>query len=150
MPTKGIPRRSSLSPFFGALYLSELDAVMTKRSGIAYFRYMDDFIILAKTKKQFKFAKKNLYVVLKKLKLTLSSSKTKMGKVSDRFHFLGVQFEVTRIPQAKNQVTMQVHSRTCARALDRFKAMREDAANSEVTQTIVARSTSAMRLVVQT
>ena len=51
LPASGIPVRSSLSPFFGALYLSELDQAFTKRKGVFYLRYMDDIIILTKTKR---------------------------------------------------------------------------------------------------
>ena len=88
---------------------------------------MDDIIILAQTKKQYQRAKKTLYSVLKDLKLELSSSKTKMGRIESSFHFLGGQFEVTRISQTKLQVSVSVHSRTCARALDRVKVLQEDA-----------------------
>ncbi len=42
LPTQGIPLRSSLSPFFGALYLKALDDAFAKCPGIFYLRYMDD------------------------------------------------------------------------------------------------------------
>jgi hypothetical protein len=41
LPTQGIPARSSLSPFFGALYLTPLDRVFEQRACF-YARYMDD------------------------------------------------------------------------------------------------------------
>jgi RNA-directed DNA polymerase len=37
----GLPRRSSLSPFFGAIYLSPLDQIFERSKGIFYIRYMD-------------------------------------------------------------------------------------------------------------
>lgn len=139
LPNSGIPRRSSLSPFFGALYLAELDHALSKREGIEYFRYMDDIIILATTKRQFQRAKKCLYGVLNKLELKLSSAKTKMSRLSSSFHFLGVLFEVPRSPQTQNQVRTVLHPRSCARALDRFKAMQNDAVHPATQQRYLIR-----------
>jgi len=99
---------------------------LSQREGIEYFRYMDDIIILAQSEKQYKRAKRILFNVLGKLRLKLSPSKTKMGTIDSPFHFLGVNFEVTQIPQNKLQVSVQPHPRTCARAFDRVKVMRED------------------------
>jgi RNA-directed DNA polymerase len=104
-----------------------------------YFRYMDDIIILAKTKRQFKRAKKILYRVLDKLELKLSPSKTKMGRLDNSFHFLGVLFEVTRIPQTKTMVSVRIHPRTCLRALDRLKAMQKDAVHPAIMQRYLIR-----------
>lgn len=42
---RGIGRGSPLSPLFAALYLKPLDDIMDQ-SGIAYVRYMDDWVIL--------------------------------------------------------------------------------------------------------
>lgn len=41
-PKLGIPRGSSLSPIFGALYLEELYRAFHKNTGISYCRFMDD------------------------------------------------------------------------------------------------------------
>ena len=41
-PTQGIPMRSSLSPFLGALYLKPLDEAFSNRDNVFYVRYMDD------------------------------------------------------------------------------------------------------------
>ncbi len=46
---KGIPRGSSLSPLLGAFYLLDLDIKMEEMD-VAYFRYMDDILILAPTR----------------------------------------------------------------------------------------------------
>lgn len=139
VPTHGIPRRSSLSPFFGALYLSSLDRAMERLQGIQYFRYMDDFLVLAQTPRQYRRAKKVLFAELKKLKLALSPKKTFMGALSHSFHFLGVLFEVPRSPQTKTQVGAQVHPRSCARALDKVKAMQNDAVHPATMQRYLVR-----------
>jgi hypothetical protein len=72
---KGIPLRSSLSPFFGALYLFALDKAFEHQRGVFYLRYMDDWVILTKTKRQYQRAKKKMFEVLKALKLKISPTK---------------------------------------------------------------------------
>lgn len=74
-PTKGIPLRGSLSPVFGALYLTPLDRAFEQRRGVFYLRYMDDIVILAETHTQYKRAQKILFQQLRFLKLTLSPTK---------------------------------------------------------------------------
>ena len=128
LPNQGIPRQSALSPFFGALYLSELDEAFTKRKGFFYLRYMDDILILVETKRQYTKARKRLFAILKKLHLQVSSRKTRMGKVNKGFHFLGVDFEVSQNPRTKTQVAMvNVHVRTPRRALNNVVALCKDA-----------------------
>ena len=120
LPHKGIPIRSSLSPFFGALYLKPLDEAFETREGVAYWRYMDDVIILFKTQRQYQRAKKQIFKILRELRLKLSPHKTKMGKLDKPFHFLGVTFGVARTHQSKTQlVTIDIHDRCCRRALDK-------------------------------
>ena len=126
-PDKGIPRRSSLSPFFGALYLSPLDQSFDKIKGVCYLRFMDDIVILAETKRQYLNAKRRLQNVLSKLKLSLSRHKTKMGKLEFGFHFLGVNFAVSQNQQGKIHTIVSIHDRSCYRALDKINGMRAGA-----------------------
>ena len=128
-PSKGIPRRSSLSPFFGSAYLSPVDRAFENRKGVSYTRYVDDGVILCETKSQFISAKKRLKKELAQLKLKLSPHKTKMGKITS-FHFLGVNFKMEASQNDFHQThkTISPHPRTCRRALDKVRAMREDAA----------------------
>ena len=130
LPTEGIPRQSPLSPFFGALYLSALDKAFTNKKGIFYLRYMDDCVILIENQRQYAKARKRLFSILKELRLKISPRKTRMGKLEKGFHFLGVNFEVTRILRSKIQVTIGVHKRTERRAYDRLKALCSYAVNT--------------------
>jgi len=139
LPKQGIPCRSSLSPFFGALYLSPLDRLFEQRHGIYYARYMDDILILCKTKNQFVKAKRALKNTLAQLKLKLSPQKTKMGELS-HFHFLGMKFSLTQLNEQVNpQKTVEVHPRTCRRALDKATAMKEDVGNPAHVQQYLSR-----------
>lgn len=126
IPEKGIPLRSALSPFFGSLYLAPLDCAFGQMD-VFYARYVDDVIILVKTKHQYSKAKKRIFEVLRQLKLEVSPQKTRFSKL-DRFHFLGIDFEVSQNPQDKNQVTVTMHKRSCSRALNKVVAMRKNAA----------------------
>ncbi len=138
VPTTGIPRRSSLSPFFGALYLSPLDRVFEDIKDICYVRYVDDILILAKTKKQFCRAKKRLREILQPLKLEYSRRKSKVGALTKGFHFLGIDFTVnsevnsaikeaaTQIQSSKTKINITLHERCCVRAMERVLDLRED------------------------
>ena len=141
LPHKGIPIRSSLSPFFGALYLKPLDEAFENRENCLFLRYMDDVLILVKTQRQYQRAKKRIFKILRELRLKLSPHKTWMGKLEREFHFLGVSFDPTRIGQSKENQTplVSLHSRSYQRALDKLKAMREDAVHPAKMQSYLSR-----------
>ena len=151
-PSHGIPIRSSLSPFFGALYLSPLDAAFEGVNGVFYVRYMDDLIILTKTKRQFCKAKKRLQKILHSLKLKVSRTKTKMGVLTRGFHFLGVNFKINKVSLPKEtsitravaqtqqaqfqeeKVSITLHERSCVRAMDKIRIKKEDSEPPENVQ----------------
>lgn len=88
-PTQSIPMRSSLSPFFDALYLKPLDEAFSNRDNVFYVRTMNDIFILFKTKRQFLRARKRIFGILRQLKLVISPNKSSMGKLEGKaLHFL--------------------------------------------------------------
>lgn len=151
-PTQGIPRRSSLSCFFGALYLSPLDAAFEAVNGVCYLRFMDDILILTKTKRQFCKAKRRLQKILQALKLKVSRTKTKIGVLSRGFHFLGVNFKINAVSLPKDtsitravaqtqqaqfqeeKVSITLHERSCVRAMDKVRIKKEDSEPPENVQ----------------
>lgn len=105
-----------------------LDRAFENTPSVFYRRYMDDIIILIENKRQYAKARKRLFAILKELKLQISPHKTRMGALREGFHFLGVSFEAAQTTRAQNQVTaVNIHPRTCRRALDRVAVMQEDA-----------------------
>lgn len=56
-PIKGIPRSCPLSPLLAGFHLHELDADLSRRCGVRYVRFMDDLLILARTRWQLKRAR---------------------------------------------------------------------------------------------
>ncbi len=89
--TKGISRGCSLSPLIGAFFLHELDKGFEK-DGLFYVRYMDDILILTKTRWKCRRAVKQLNQAFNHLKLEKHPDKTYIGKIENGFDFLGYHF----------------------------------------------------------
>jgi hypothetical protein len=85
---RGIPRGASLSPLLGAFYLLDLDKKMEKLD-VKYIRYMDDILILAKTRWKLRKAIRVLNKTFNKLGLEQHPDKTLIGRSERGFDFLG-------------------------------------------------------------
>ncbi|MFT5319701.1 MAG: RNA-directed DNA polymerase [Chlamydiales bacterium] len=89
---KGIPYGSPLSPILAAIALEPLDQVMENRKGLAYVRFMDDWVILTKTRFQLRKAIKCMYKAIEPLKFKIHPKKTLIGLIEKGFSFLGYYF----------------------------------------------------------
>lgn len=87
----GITRGSALSPVIGAYYLTVLDEALSKED-LHYARYMDDIVILTRTRWQLRRAIKTLNQIFNSLKLKQHPDKTFIGKIERGFDFLGYNF----------------------------------------------------------
>lgn len=87
---KGIPKGFSLSPLVGAVMLKSLDDVIPPHA--FYVRYMDDWVILVKTRGQLRRLVKKMHQVMHNLKFKLALDKTYIGKIENGFDFLGYRF----------------------------------------------------------
>ena len=88
---KGMVAGGAISPLLGGLYLP-LDRAMEglcKKNWIRYQRFMDDYVIFAKTRNKLKAAIKRMYAVLATLQLTVHPDKRYIGKTEKGFDFLG-------------------------------------------------------------
>jgi RNA-directed DNA polymerase len=97
--SRGMVAGGSLSPLLGALYLLPLDAAMHRHviSGrIHYVRYMDDIIILAKTRWHLRAAIRSIYEAIEPLGLRLHQEKRFIGRIDKGFDFLGYQIHPSR------------------------------------------------------
>ena len=87
---------------------------MRKRYGTAsdclFLRYMDDVLILLKTKRQYQRAKKQVFEILRKLRLKVSPHKTWMGKLEKGFHYTALSSEVSRYSSLEWHVSEKVIS----------------------------------------
>jgi len=101
----GINKGSPLSPLLGAVYLLEMDKVLGEycaKYDLKYYRYMDDWIILCKTRHQLRTAAKLMNQSLNDVKQTKHPFKTYIGKIKKTgFDFLGY-----RIGQKKEKLTL--------------------------------------------
>lgn len=100
-PVHGIALRGPLSQFFSGIYLKPLDDAFSHMD-VTYLRYQDDILILCKTKRQMNRCRRRMMDVLHERHLTLSRKKSRMGKVEDGFHFLGIDYLPTRTKDNTN------------------------------------------------
>ena len=105
--THGIARGCSLSPILGALYLKELDVSFDKE-GLFYLRYMDDIVILTKTRWHNRKAVRLLNTCFNRLKVKQHPDKTFIRKIEIGFDFLGYHFSREPLKLAHNTVKKHV------------------------------------------
>ena len=97
---RGIPLGCPLSPLLGAFFLAELDARL-EATGQFFVRYMDDVIVLAPTRWKLWRAVKVLNETFAALDLAKHPDKTFIGRVEQRFDFLGYRLSPEGITVAE-------------------------------------------------
>jgi RNA-directed DNA polymerase len=96
---QGIPRGCSLSPLMAAIYLAPLD---NELQGFGFYRrYMDDWIMLVKTRSPLRKVIKITHLVLQSLELSMHPKKTFMGCIKKGFAFLGIRWN--KVPEIAKQ-----------------------------------------------
>jgi len=116
---RGISLGCPLSPLMGAFYLKLLDERVEK-TGLAYARFMDDWVILAPSRWKLRAAIRLVNETLAELKLQQHPDKTFIGRVSRGFDFLGYEFTPAGLevaPQAVERCVERV-SRLYERGVD--------------------------------
>lgn len=102
-PVHGIALRGPLSQFFSGIYLKPLDDAFDNMD-VSYFRYQDDILILCKTKRQLNRCRRRMMEVLHERHLSLSRRKSRIGFISQGFHFLGIDYLPTRLEDNTNVI----------------------------------------------
>jgi len=103
-----MPLGNLTSQFFSNLYLNELDKFVKHKLKVKYYiRYVDDFLILHKSKEQLGMWKKEIEIFLKeKLILELHLDKSKIINLSKGVDFVGFRnfyyFKLLRKRNIKN------------------------------------------------
>ena len=77
-----------ISPFFANVYLREVDYYFMQHD-IPYFRYSDDILIFADTKKELQELQQELYQQIADLKLTINPDKVHISAPGETWEFLG-------------------------------------------------------------
>jgi retron-type reverse transcriptase len=88
---KGMPLGNLTSQFFANVYLNELDYFIKQKLGIKYYiRYVDDFVILNKSKEHLELLSIQICNFLRdNLKLELHKEKSKIISLSNGMDFVG-------------------------------------------------------------
>lgn len=93
---KGSPQGGVISPLLANIYLHVMDTYWTRETkhlGELY-RYCDDFVIICRTREQAEEARRRVEAILKRLKLTLHPTKTKVLYTrKEGFDFLGFRIQ---------------------------------------------------------
>ncbi len=89
--SRGIPLGSPLSPLLGAFFLAEVDRSLEGQR-VFYVRYMDDLLVLAKTRWRLRKAVKAINQGFSALGVVKHPDKTFIGRIRKGFDFLGYRF----------------------------------------------------------
>lgn len=88
-PEQGISRGCPLSPLMGALHLYDMDEHFSQQPNIHYARYMDDVIILARTRWQLRKHTKRLMQWFGAFGFEAHPDKTQIGRTEKGFDWMG-------------------------------------------------------------
>lgn len=100
---KGMPRGNGLSHVISAIYLHDIDKLVSK-FGAKYIRYADDIIVVTDKRHQLRKIKKLIYRECTKLKLCLSLPKTITTRVKEGIEYLGYFISASVLDVAKNTI----------------------------------------------
>jgi len=91
---KGLPIGNQTSQVFAIRYLDEMDRLIKEKYKIKYYvRYMDDFLLIHKSKDYLKEVLNGIEKVLKDYKLELNS-KTRIYNINEFVEFLGFSYRL--------------------------------------------------------
>jgi RNA-directed DNA polymerase len=117
--TCGISRGCPLSPIIAAYYLKVLDEQMEGDTRYFYRRYMDDVIVLAKTRWHLRKAVRTVNQQFNQLKIEQAPDKTFIGRIAKGFDFLGYQFGKEKLTVSTR--TLQNHIRRLTQLYEQKK-----------------------------
>ena len=92
-PGKGMPLGNLTSQFFANIYLGELDNfVKHELRAKFYLRYVDDFVLLGKNRRQMQAWKESIGIFLQeRLRISLHPDKTKIVRLQDGVSLVGLR-----------------------------------------------------------
>ena len=121
---RGISRGCPLSPLLGAFYLHQLDEALSKRD-IFTVRFMDDLLILEKTRWSLRRAIKVVNQHFAQLGLSQHPDKTFIGRIEAGFDFLG--YRLTRAGLRLSQATIRRSVEQLSRLYEQERHQHTDA-----------------------
>ena len=105
---KGLPIGNMTSQFLAIYYLNQIEHFIVHNLGIKYMiRYMDDYILINRSKEYLEKCKNIIKGKLKDYRLELNINKCKIYNIYDGFNFLGYKFRVIN-----NKTVIKVSSKS--------------------------------------
>lgn len=101
---KGMPKGSPLSPLMGAIALMPFDHALEQKQDIFYIRYMDDWVVLTKSKTALRKIIKLTHHFMHSLQFQLHPMKTFIGKICQGFNFLAFYMDHQKILPSKETI----------------------------------------------
>ena len=120
-PDVGIPRGCALSPLTGAVLLQHMDRCFGSQQALFYVRYMDDFLLLTKTRWPLRRAIRDLNRYLQLDGFTRHPDKTQTGKLSRGFDWCGIDFTSPYPPRISDR-SLTKHRERCQRLDEQLRA----------------------------
>lgn len=105
--TKGVPEGLSISNILANIYLSDLKKIICNKFDVAFFRYVDDILILCQASQATSIKEYVVDVLISKFAVEANMSKTTSGKLKEGVPFLGYIFYDNKIsirPAAKQKI----------------------------------------------
>ncbi len=90
--TQGIARGSALSPLLAAFHLFIVDSTFAHDANLQYMRFMDDFLIFARTRWQLRRAVRRLNLFFNEFGFEQHPDKTFIGRIEKGFDWMGYVF----------------------------------------------------------
>lgn len=120
-PLSGICRGCALSPLLGASFLYHIDCYFdAQKDHLFYARYMDDFLILAKTRWGLRRSIRALNQFFDYNGFEKHPQKTQMGKLEKGFDWLGVYFAAGKDPEISPRA-IENHRLRCLRLYEQAR-----------------------------
>ncbi len=128
---KGLAKRCPLSPLLSAIALMPLDHAMEEIKGIFYTRFVDDWIVLTKSKTMLRKIIKKTHHVLNTLHLTMHPNKTYIGKIQKGFNFLGYYYQPSTLLPSLESIR-RFHERSAVRYAQVSRRRQSSESNRDV------------------
>jgi RNA-directed DNA polymerase len=106
---QGVARGCPLSPLVSAIMLKSLTCLVRSYGFLNV--YMDDWMVLTKTRHQLRRAVKKIHQLMERLKFKLALNKTYIGKISNGFDFLGFRFNHTGLVGLADRTIQNHHEK---------------------------------------
>lgn len=89
---EGVPQGLSISNFLANVYLSDIDILFRGQQDLAYFRFVDDILIVC-NKKDVNKIKNKTNEHFERIKLSVNTEKSNTDRIRNGFSFLGYEYK---------------------------------------------------------